>query len=50
MPVFKAGAVKIKLAGVNGGGGVQVAGVVAEGRLGVVERRVHKHREGLRKL
>ena len=50
MPMFKAGAVGIKLAGVNGGGGVRVPGVVAEGRLGVVECRAHEHREGLRKL
>ena len=42
--------VGIEFAGVNGGGGVQVASVVCEGRLGVVERRAHEHCEGLRKL
>ena len=38
VPVFKAGVVGIEFAGVNGGGGIRVAGIVAEGRLGVVER------------
>ena len=50
VPVFKAGVVGIEFAGVNGGGGVQVASVVCEGRLGVVERRAHEHHVGLRKL
>ena len=41
---------RLKLAGVNDGGGVRVAGVVAEGGLGVVERRTHEHRESMMKL
>ena len=50
MPAFEAGVDGIEVAGVNGGGGVRVAGIVAEGGPGVVERRAHEHREGLRKL
>ena len=38
----------IKLVGVNGGADVRVAGVVGEGELGVGERGVHEHREGMR--
>jgi hypothetical protein len=34
---------------VNGGGGVRVAGVVAERGLRVVEHRAHEHRESVRK-
>ena len=48
--VFGAGVVGIEVASVNGGGGVRVAGVVAEGGLGVVERRAHEHHESVRKL
>ena len=40
----------IKLVGVNGGEDVRVAGVVGEGGLGVEERRMHEHRESVRKL
>ena len=43
VPVFEAGVTGIELAGVNGGGGVRVIGVVDEGGLGVAERRAHKH-------
>ena len=50
VPVFKAGVVGIEFAGVNGGGGVRVAGVVDEGRLRVVERRVREHHKSVRKL
>ena len=50
MLAFGAGVVGIEVAGMNGGGGVRVASVVGEGRLGVVERRAHEHHEGLRKL
>jgi hypothetical protein len=50
VPVFEAGVTGIELAGVNGGGGVQVIGIVDEGGIGVAERRAHKHREGLGKL
>ena len=39
-----------KLAGVNGGGEVRVAGILGEGGLGVEEHRVHEHRESVRKL
>ena len=39
-----------KLVGVNGGGEVRVAGDVGEGELGVEERRMHEHRESVRKL
>ena len=39
-----------KLVGVNGGGEVRVAGVVGEEGLGVEERRMHEHRESVRKL
>ena len=39
----------IELVGVGGGGGVRVAGGVGEGGLGVEERRVHEHRESVRK-
>ena len=42
--------VGIEFAGVNGGGGVRVVGVVDEGGLGVAERQAHEHREGLGKL
>ena len=50
MPAFGAGVVGIEFAGVKGGGGIRVARVVAEGRLGVVERRAHEHRESMMKL
>ena len=50
MPAFGAEVVGIEVAGMNGGGGVRVAGVVAEGGLGVVEHRVHEHCENVRKL
>ena len=40
----------IELVGVDGGGGVRVAGGVGEGGLGVEEHRVHEHRESVRKL
>ena len=39
-----------ELVGVDGGGGVQVVGGVGEEGLGVEERRVHEHRESMRKL
>ena len=50
MPVFGAGVAGIEVVGVDGGGGVRVAGGVTEGGLGVVERQVHEHRESVRKL
>ena len=50
VPVFEAGVTGNELAGVNGGGGVRVIGVVDEGGLGVAEHRAYKHREGLGKL
>ena len=50
MPVFGAGVAGIEVIGVDGGGGVWVAGGVAEGGLGVVERLAHEHRESMRKL
>ena len=40
----------IELVGVDGGGGVRVAGGVGEGGLGVEERRAHEHRKSMRKL
>ena len=40
----------IELVGVDGGGGVRIAGGVGEGGLGVQEHRVHEHRESVRKL
>ena len=40
----------IVLVGGNGGGGVRVVGGVGEGELGVVECRVHKHHESVRRL
>ena len=40
----------IELVGVDGGGGVRVAGGVGEGGLGVEECRAHEHRESVRKL
>ena len=40
----------IELVGVDGGGGVRIAGGVGEGGLGVQERRAHEHRESVRKL
>ena len=39
-----------KLVGVNGGGGVRVAGVVGEGGLGIGERGTREHRESVRVL
>ena len=39
-----------ELVGVNGGGGIRVAGGVAEGGLGVVERRAHEDHESVRML
>ena len=50
MSSFGAGVVGIEVAGVDGCGGVWVACVVAEGGLGVVERRAHEHCESVRKL
>ena len=50
MPAFGAGVVGIEVAGVDDGGGVRVAGVVAEEGLGVVKRRAHEHRDSVRKL
>ena len=50
MPVFGAGVAGIEVVGVDGGGGVRVAGGVEKGELGVVERRAHEHRESMRKL
>ena len=50
MPVFGAGVAGIEVVGVDGGGGIRVAGGVAEGGLGVVERRAHEHHESVRKL
>ena len=50
MPVFGAGVAGIEVVGVDGGGGIRVAGGVAEGGLGVVERRAHELRESVRKL
>ena len=50
MPVFGAGVAGIEIVGVDGSGGVRVAGGVAEEGLGVVERRAHEHRESVRKL
>ena len=40
----------IEVAGVNGGGGIRVAGGVEEGELGVVECRLREHHESVRKL
>jgi hypothetical protein len=40
----------IKLVGVDGGGGVWVAGGVGDGGLEVEEHRTHEHRESVRKL
>ena len=40
----------IELVGVDGGGGVRVAGGVGGGGLGVEEHHVHEHRESVRKL
>ena len=45
---FEASVHGIELVGVNGGAEVQVADVVGEGELGVGERGVHEHREGMR--
>ena len=39
-----------ELVGVDGAGGVRVIGGVGEGGLEVEERRVHEHRESVRKL
>ena len=50
MPVFGARVAEIEVVGVDGGGGIRVAGGVAEGGLGVVERRAHEHRKSVRKL
>ena len=50
MPVFEAGVAGIEIVGVDGGDGVRVAGGVAAGGLGVVERQVHEHRESMKKL
>ena len=50
MPVFGAGVAGIEVVGVDGGGGIRVAGGVAEGGLGVVERRAHEDHESVRML
>ena len=50
MPAFGAGVVGIEVAGMDGGSGVRVISIVAEGGLGVVKRRAHEHREVVRKL
>ena len=50
MSVFGAGVAGIEIVGIDGVGGVWVAGGVAEEGLGVVKRRAHEHRESLRKL
>ena len=50
MPVFGSVVAGIEVTGVEGGGGARVADSVEEEELGVVERRAHEHREGLRKL
>jgi hypothetical protein len=50
MLVFGPGVDGIEVVGVDGGGGVRVAGGVEEGELGVVERRAHEHRESMNKL
>ena len=50
MSVFGAGVAGNELVGVDGGGGVRVVGSVGEGELGVVELRMHGHRESVRKL
>ena len=47
---FKCTVTGNKLVGVKGGGEVRVAGIVGEGGLGVEERRIHEHRESVRKL
>ena len=40
----------IELGGVDGGGGIRVAGGVGDGGLGVEEHRAHEHHECVRKL
>ena len=50
MPVFGAGVAGIEGVGVDGGGGVRVAGGMEEEELGVVERRVREHHKSVRKL
>ena len=45
MPVFGAGVAGIEVVGVDGAGGVRVAGGVVEGELEVVERRARAPRE-----
>ena len=50
MPVFGFGVAGIVLVGVNGGGGAQVVGGAGEKGIRVVERRMHEHRESVRKL
>ena len=40
----------IVLVGGDGGGGAQVVDGAGEGELGVVECRVHEHRESVREL
>ena len=49
-PMFGSMVAGIEVAGVEGGGGARVAGGVEEEELGVVERRMHEHRESMRKL
>jgi hypothetical protein len=48
--MFEAGVTGNELAGVNGGGGVWIVGIVDEGGFEVAERRAHKHHEGLGKM
>ena len=50
MLVFGAGVAGIEIVGIDGGGGIRVAGGVAEGGLGVVERRAHEDHESVRML
>ena len=50
MPVFGSVVAGIEVTGVEGGGGARVAGGVEEEELGMVDRRVHEHRESMRKL
>ena len=50
MPMFGSMVAGIDVAGVDGSGGARVAGGVDEEELGVVERRVHEHRESVNKL
>ena len=50
MPVFGSVVAGIEVTGIEGGGGARVAGGVEEEELRVVERRMHEHRESMRKL